>query len=362
MLKVKDDLNMSIFSAADYDDHEQVVFFSDQDTGLKAIVAIHSTALGPAVGGCRMWNYPTEQDAIDDVLRLSKGMSLKNAMADLGLGGGKSVIIGDPLTDKTPELFKAFGRYIDRLGGHYITAEDVGIEVDDMQIVATQTKYVAGLETGDHPSGDPSPYTAHGVFYGIKAAVRHRLGKKDLGGLTVLVQGLGHVGYRLCRELHEAGAKLVVTDINQGNVDRVVTEFAAKAVGPEAIFEQPGDVFAPCALGAVLDDHTVLKLKVPVIAGAANNQLGRDHNGEELRRLGILYAPDYIINAGGIIQVANEVHGRDTDVVEGMKKVEEIYGTLMEVFDEADKEGKPTNQIADTIAERRIEKARTKKS
>jgi leucine dehydrogenase len=360
MLQIKDGAPMSVFSAVDYDNHEQVVFFSDQDTGLKAIVAIHSTVLGPAVGGCRMWNYASEQDAIDDVLRLSKGMSLKNAMADLGLGGGKSVIIGDPHTEKTPELFRAFGRMLDRLGGHYITAEDVGIDVADMQIVATQTKYVAGLETGDHPSGDPSPYTAHGVFYGIRAAVEHRLGKKDLSGLTVLVQGLGHVGYNLCRELNEAGANLVVTDIDRDNVDRVTSEFGAKAVEPDAIFEQQGDVFAPCALGAILNDHTILKLKVPVVAGAANNQLKRNHNGEELRRLGILYAPDYVINAGGIIQVANEVYGRDTNVGEGMRKVEEVYGTLMEVFNEADKEGKPTNQIADTIAGRRIEAARKK--
>jgi len=351
---------MSVYTAADYDNHEQVVFFSDKDTGLKAIVAVHSTAMGPAVGGCRMWKYDTEQEAIEDVLRLSRGMSYKNAMADLGLGGGKSVIIADPHTDKSPELFRAFGRCIDRLGGHYITAEDVGIDVADMQTVATQTKFVAGLMTGDHPSGDPSPFTAHGVFYGIKAAVEHRLGKKSLKGLTINVQGVGHVGYNLCRELHAAGVKLVVTDIEQENIDRAVKEFGAKAVDPEAIYEQEGDVFAPCALGAILNDHTVLKLKVPVVAGPANNQLKRDHHGDELRRLGILYAPDYVINAGGIIQVANEVHGRDSNVKEGMKKVEEVYDTLMEVFKEADEEGKPTNLIADTIARRRIEAARVK--
>lgn len=345
---------MTVFAQPDFDNHEQVVFFSDTTTGLRAIVAIHSTNLGPAVGGCRMWNYATEEEAIRDVLRLSRGMSYKNAMANLGLGGGKSVIIGDSKTQKTKELMEAFGRGIGRLGGIYITAEDVGISVQDMAVVGTQTKWVAGLETGEMASGDPSPFTAHGVFHGIKAAVQHRLQKKKLSGLRVVVQGLGHVGYNLCRELHEAGASLVVTDIDQGNVDRVVKEFGAKAVHVDDIMTQEGDVFAPCALGSILNSATIPHLNVPIVAGAANNQLARPEDGEMLRQRGILYAPDYVINAGGIIQVANEVHGRKSNYEGGMKKVEEIFDTLLEVFDEAEDKGLPTSTIADVIAERRI--------
>ncbi len=345
---------MSVFSAPDFDNHEQVVFFSDKHSGLRAIVAVHSTALGPAVGGCRMWNYASEEEAVKDVLRLSRGMSYKNAMAKLGLGGGKSVIIGDSKKDKTPELMKTFGRAIDRLGGIYITAEDVGISVEDMQLAATETKYVAGLNTGEAASGDPSPFTAHGVFHGIKAAVKHRLGKDKLDGLRVVVQGLGHVGYNLCRELHEAGAMLVVTDIHEGNVDRVVKEFGALSVHVDDILKQEGDVLAPCALGAILNDETIPHLNVPIVAGASNNQLARAKNGEDLRARGILYAPDYVINAGGIIQVANEVHGRKTTPEGGMCKVEEIEGTLLEVFAEAEREGLPTSEVADAIAERRI--------
>lgn len=345
---------MSVFSAPDFDNHEQVVFFSDSKTGLKAIVAIHSTALGPAVGGCRMWNYATEQDAVKDVLRLSRGMSYKNAMANLGLGGGKSVIIADSKKDKTPEMMQAFGRGIDRLGGFYITAEDVGITVEDIHLVGTQTKWVAGLETGAAAAGDPSPFTAHGVFHGIKAAVKHRLGKDSLEGLRIIVQGLGHVGYNLSKELHEAGATLVVTDIEKANVDRVIKEFGARSVHVDDILKQEGDVLAPCALGAILNDETIPHLNVPIVAGAANNQLARAENGEDLRARGILYAPDYVINAGGIIQVANEVHGRQSTVEGGMSKVEEIEGTLLEVFAEAETKGLPTNKVADAIAERRI--------
>lgn len=349
---------MSVFDSADFDNHEQVVFFSDKKTGLRAIVALHSTVLGPATGGCRMWNYATEQEAITDVLRLSRGMSYKNALADLGLGGGKSVIIGDAKKDKTPELMKAFGRCIERLGGHYISAEDVGIEVEDMEHAATETRFVVGLEKGDAASGDPSPFTAHGIFFGIKAAVKHRLGKDRLDGIRVIVQGLGHVGYKLCSELHEAGAKLTVTDINQNRIDTAVANFGAKAVALDAIIGEEGDVFAPCAMGAILNDENILKLNVPIVAGAANNQLERDFHGEELRRLGILYAPDYVINAGGITNVANEVHGRKTTEQAGMKKVEEIYGTLLEIFQAADKAGKPTSRVADEIAEARINAAR----
>ena len=253
---------------------------------------------------------------------------------------------------------RAFGRAVDRLGGRYITAEDVGISVEDMRFVAEETKSVAGLDIGEVGSGDPSPFTAHGVFSGIRAAVKHRLGKDSLKGVRVIIQGLGHVGYNLSRELSEAGAKLVVTDIHKENVERVVNEFGATAVAPDDIVGQEGDVFAPCALGGVLNNENILKLKVPIVAGAANNQLADDACGEELRRLGILYAPDYVINAGGIINVANEVHGRKIDPKAGMKKVEELYDTLLKVFALAEEKGKPTSEIADEVAEQRIEDAR----
>ena len=350
---------MSVFSAPDFDRHEKVAFFSDPASGLKAIIAIHSTVLGPAVGGCRMWNYTCEQDAIDDVLRLSRGMSYKNAMADLGLGGCKSVLFGDPHKDKTAALFRAFGRAVESMGGKYITAEDVGITVEDLQIVKSETEHVAGLVEGRaSASGDPSPYTAHGVFHGIKAAVEFRMKKKDLRGIRVNVQGVGHVGYPLCKELHAAGAILTVADIYGEYVARAVNELGAKAVHPDAIYAAEGDVFAPCALGAVLNDKTIPALKVKIVAGSANNQLANNGvHGEELRRRGILYAPDYVINAGGIINVANEVHRRVVKPEAGMKKVEEIYGTLGEVFRQAEQTGLPTARVADQIAERKIRAA-----
>jgi leucine dehydrogenase len=351
---------MSVFTAPDFDNHEKVAFFSDPDSGLKAIIAIHSTVLGPAVGGCRMWKYKSEQDAINDVLRLSRGMSYKNAMADLGLGGGKSVIYGDSHTDKTPTLFRAFGRAVESMGGKYITAEDVGIDVADLQIVKTETEHVAGLAEGRAAaSGDPSPYTAHGVFYGIKAAVEFRMKKKDLEGVNVNVQGVGHVGYPLCKELHAAGAVLTITDIHKEHVERAVREFGATAVGLDEIYAAEGDVFAPCALGAILNDDTIPKLKVKIIAGSANNQLAKNGvHGEELRKRGILYCPDYVINAGGIINVANEVHGRVVKPAEGMKKVEELYGVLMEVFTRAETTGQATAIVADHIAEQKIQAAK----
>lgn len=353
---------MTLFSNASFDNHEQVMFVSDPETGLKAIIAVHSTALGPAVGGCRMWDYKSDEEAIRDVLRLSRGMSYKNAMADLGIGGGKSVIIGDAKTQKTPELMRSFGRYIDSIGGRYITAEDVGISVADMEEVRKTTQYVAGLESGDMATGDPSPYTAHGVFMGIKAAVQHRLGQDNLNGLTVSVQGVGHVGYYLCKELKEAGANLIVADINEQNIKNVVDATGAKVVDTNEIIAQEVDVFAPCALGAIINDETIPTLKTNVIAGAANNQLQEVRHGEVLRQKGILYAPDYVINAGGIMNVANEVHRRPITPEQGMKNVERIFDTLMEVFDKAQKEDRPTGIVADEIAEARIAAARKAKA
>lgn len=351
---------MSIFSTPDFDNHEKVAFFSDPSCGLKAIIAIHSTVMGPAVGGCRMWNYRSEQDAIKDVLRLSRGMSYKNAMADLGLGGGKSVIIGDPHQNKSANLFRAFGRAVESMGGQYITAEDVGITVDDMQIVKSATEHVAGLSQGrEAASGDPSPFTAHGCVFGIKAAVQFKLKKNNLEGLRVNVQGVGHVGYLLCKELHSLGAVLTVSDIRQENIDRAVSEFHAAVVDPDAIYTTEADVFAPCALGAVINDDTLPKLNVKIIAGSANNQLANTYiHSEALLKRGILYAPDYVINAGGIINVANEVHGRKIKVADGLKKVEEIYNTLLEVFTQAEKTGATPASVADRIAESKINTAR----
>jgi leucine dehydrogenase len=345
---------MAVFNLRAYDDHEQVVFCSDSESGLKAIIAIHSTALGPATGGCRMWEYNSDEGALIDALRLSRGMTYKNAMAGLNMGGGKSVIIGNPRTMKSEELFRAFGRFVDNLKGRYVTAEDVGITPDDMAIVNKETNYVLGLEG---KSGDPSPVTAYGVYIGMKAAVKHRLGRDSLEGIRVAVQGLGHVGQYLCEHLAKEGAQLLVTDINKESIDKVVNSYGAIAVDKDEIYQQEVDVYAPCALGATINDVTIPKLKAKVVAGAANNQLAEDRHGEELKKRGILYAPDYIINAGGIINVSfEENYNRDA----ALRKVDEIYNTLEEVFATADKEDKTTNVVADELARKRVAAAKAK--
>ena len=345
---------MSVFQHISFDDHERVVFCSDPATGLKSIIAIHSTALGPAAGGCRMWSYASDDDAIKDVLRLSKGMSYKNAMAGLPMGGGKAVIIGDARHDKSDELFQAFGDFVESLGGGYITAEDVGINVSDMEIVAGRTSYVSGLphESGA-AGGDPSPKTARGIFHGIKAAAAHKLGREDLEGLRVAVQGVGHVGYYLCQDLAAAGARLIVADIDDQRVQRVVDEFGAQAVTGDDILLQQADVLAPCALGGILDAHSISKLQVAIVAGGANNQLATDADGDALRDKGVLYAPDYVINAGGIINVAYQYFGLGDDR-EVMARLEDIGGRLTEIFQAADKQGLSTNRVADAMARQRI--------
>jgi len=343
---------MAVFDLPAYDEHEQVVFCNDSESGLKAIICIHSTALGPAVGGCRMWEYATDDYALTDALRLARGMTYKNAMAGLPFGGGKSVIIGDSKTMKSEALFKAFGRFLNNLNGRYVTAEDVGITTADMAIVHTETDFVAGLEG---KSGDPSPVTAYGVYIGLKAAVKHKFGVEHLDGIKVSVQGVGHVGYYLCRYLHEQGAKLVVTDINQQSIDRVVEEFDAIAVLPDEIYDQDVDIYAPCALGATINDQTINRLKCSIIGGAANNQLAEDHHGDELMQKGILYAPDYVINAGGIINISFEENYQQETA---FKKVDEIYDTLIEVFETSAREGNTTNSIADQLARERIARAK----
>ncbi len=347
---------MAVFSLSDFADHEQVVFVSDDKSGLKAIVAVHNSNLGPALGGCRMWPYASEEEAVRDVLRLSRGMTYKSAMARLKLGGGKSVIIGNPRTDKTPALLAAFARALEQLNGRYIAAEDSGTSVADMKYMTQFTRHVAGIH--DKPSdegtrsGDPSPATAYGTFVGIQTAVKERLGRDSLEGLRVAVQGVGNVGFDLARQLGEAGVKLWVTDIHREPLVQAGKELGATVVAPEEIFGLDVDVFAPCALGAILNDSTIPQLKAKIVAGAANNQLAEPRHGLELMKRGILYAPDYVINAGGIIDVYHERIGFERAAL--IRHIEGIRDNLMEVFERAREEERPTAEVADAIAEERF--------
>ncbi len=333
-----------------FDNHERVVFCHDAATGLNAIIAIHSTALGPAAGGCRLWNYESDDAALHDVLRLSQGMSYKNAMAGLEFGGGKAVIIKTPDFDGSDALYQKFGEFVEEQNGEYITAEDVGMSVSIMQSVARKTKHVTGLpRTNGQAGGDPSPKTAFGVYRGIEAAVKFKLELDDVSGLTVAVQGVGNVGYHLCRILAGAGAKLIVADIDEDRVARVCDEFGASAAPLEEILSQDADVLAPCALGAILNEQSIPGLKVSIVAGGANNQLKTDADGQRLTDAGILYAPDYVINGGGIINVACEYAG-DVEDTEVDRLVAAIGPRLTAIFEEAAASGKPTNVIADTQA------------
>ena len=349
---------MAVFSLSDFADHEQVVFVSDDKSGLKAIIAVHNSNLGPALGGCRMWPYASEEEAVRDVLRLSRGMTYKSAMARLKLGGGKSVIIGNPRTDKTPALLAAFARALEQLNGRYIAAEDSGTSVADMKFMTQFTQHVAGIH--DKPSdegtrsGDPSPATAYGTFIGIQAAVKERLGRDSLDGLRVAVQGVGNVGYDLARQLKEAGARLWVTDIHREPLVQAGRELGATVVAPDEIFGLDVDVFAPCALGAVLNDSTIPQLKASIVAGAANNQLAEARHGLALMKRGILYAPDYVINAGGIIDVYHERIGFERAAL--IRHIEGIRDNLMEVFERARAEERPTGEVADAIAEERFQR------
>ncbi len=343
---------MSVFEHGEFDGHEQVVFCHDSDSGLKAIIAIHNTNLGPALGGCRMWPYASDAEALTDALRLSRGMTYKSALAGLSFGGGKSVIIGDPRRDKSEALFRAMGRFVDSLGGRYSVAEDVGISVPDVEIMARETRHVAGTRAGG--AGDPSPATAYGVYMGIKAAAEHRLGADSLKGLRVAVQGVGHVGYYLCRHLAAEGAELLVADIAQDPLDRVVQEFDAHVVAPEAIATATVDIYAPCALGATVNDETLPKLQARIVAGSANNQLAEARHGEALRQRGILYAPDYVINAGGVIAISHE--GPGYDEARAFAHVAQIHDTLLEIFRRAEAEKVATSEAADRLAEERFRK------
>ena len=341
---------MPLFGHRDFDAHEQIVFCHDAASGLKAIIAIHDTTRGPALGGCRMWPYATEDEALTDALRLARGMTYKSALADLPYGGGKSVIIGDSRTMKSEALFLAMGQFVDTLSGRYVIAEDVGISVEDVEIMARATQHVAGIPA--RGSGDPSPATAYGVFMGIRAAVAHAMGRDSLDGVHVAVQGLGHVGYHLCHYLVEEGARLTVSDIDADAVTRACKDFSAQAVAPEAIYDVAADVFAPCALGAAINDQTIPRLKTRIIAGSANNQLAEPRHGAELARRNILYAPDYVINAGGVINISHE--GPSFDEAEALAHVARIYDTLIEIFTQAERQDIPTSDAADRLAQNRL--------
>ncbi|WP_413362578.1 Leu/Phe/Val dehydrogenase [Lysinibacillus sp. 3P01SB] len=349
---------MEIFKYMEKYDYEQLIMCQDKESGLKAIIAIHDTTLGPALGGCRMWTYASEEQAIEDALRLARGMTYKNAAAGLNLGGGKTVIIGDPFKDKNEEMFRALGRFIQGLNGRYITAEDVGTTVSDMDIIHEETNYVTGISPAFGSSGNPSPITAYGVYLGMKAAAKEAFGEESLEGKKIAVQGLGNVAYTLCEYLHRDGAQLIVTDINQNAIDRVVENFDAVAVAPDEIYKQDVDIFAPCALGAIINDETIPQLKAKVIAGSANNQLQESRHGQILHEKGILYAPDYVINAGGVINVADELYGYNRD--RAMKRVETIYESLTKIFAISKEEDIPTYAAANRLAEQRI--ARVAKS
>ena len=333
-------------------DHEEVVYCYDKDAGLKAIIAIHNTALGPALGGTRMWPYENEEDALVDVLRLSKGMTYKAAAAGLNLGGGKAVIIGDPKKDKSEAMFRAFGQFIQSLNGRYITAEDVGTSVRDMGYVFAETSWVTGISPALGGSGDPSPLTARGVLNAIKASAQARYGDFNLSGKTVALQGLGKVGYFLAEYLKEEGANLIVTDIDTEAVKKAEKELGAKVVSTDEILFEKCDILAPCAMGAIINDDTIQKLNCDIVAGAANNMLKEARHGDILHEKGILYAPDYVANAGGLMNVFVELEGYSTE--RALERTETIYDNLLEIFKISKEMNIPTYKAADEMAERRL--------
>ena len=335
--------------------YERVLFGEEPESGYRGIIAVHSTALGPAIGGTRFWNYASDDEALVDALRLARGMTYKNALAGLPFGGGKSIIVGDSRTAERAPLFRAHGRFVERLGGRYVTAEDVGTSPADMEHIRAETEHVAGLIG---KSGDPSPVTARGVFRAIQASAKFRWGADELGGRRIALQGCGNVGRNLAHNLARAGAKLVATDADEEKLRRVVAECGAERVAPGEIYDVEADIFAPCALGGVLNDETIPRLKVEVVAGAANNQLLEARHGEALERRGITYAPDYVANSGGVIHGCNIelLGGRPEDA---LHKVDEIYDTLLRIFEAAKREGVPAHVAADRLAEQRLRAARS---
>ena len=343
-----------VFGQASFDDHEQIVFCNDKDTGLKAIIGIHNTVLGPALGGTRMWKYANEWEALNDVLRLSRGMTFKSAITGLNLGGGKAVIIGDAKTDKTPELMSRFGELVNSLGGKYITAEDVGMTTEDMDIVRNVTPYVTGISESKGGAGNPSPITAYGVFMGMKAAAKFQYGSDVLEDKNIYVQGIGHVGEALVEHLVNEGANVTIADINQERLEEVRSKYGVTIYGGSDIYSEPMDIYAPCALGATINDKTINRLKAKIVAGAANNQLEEENrHGKILQERGIVYAPDFLINAGGIINVYAELENYDKQEI--MRKTENIYNTTLEILDNAKVNNITTHTAALNIARERIE-------
>ncbi|MAY83830.1 MAG: leucine dehydrogenase [Flavobacteriales bacterium] len=334
-------------------EHEQIVFCQDKVSGLKAIIAIHNTTLGPALGGTRMWMYDNEVEALNDVLRLSRGMSYKASISGLNLGGGKAVIIGDSYTQKTEALFRRFGKFVDSLNGKYITAEDVGVSPREMEFVNMETKHVTGLPESLGGSGDPSPVTAYGVYMGMKAAAKEQWGSDSLSGKRVLVQGVGHVGQTLVDYLSKENASIMLCDINEGRVNEIAAKYGAEVIADKDLFETDMDIYAPCALGATLNDNSIGKLKAQIVAGAANNQLADENtHGKMLQEKGIIYAPDFLINAGGLINVYREVAGISRE--KAMELTENIYNTTLDIFSKANEQGITTHKAALQIAEERI--------
>ncbi|MFD1063537.1 Glu/Leu/Phe/Val dehydrogenase [Winogradskyella litorisediminis] len=346
-----------VFGQLSFDEHEQIVFCNDKDTGLKAIIGIHNTVLGPALGGTRMWNYESEWDALNDVLRLSRGMTFKSAITGLNLGGGKAVIIGDAKTQKTPELMKRFGQFVHSLSGKYITAEDVGMATEDMDTVREVTPYVTGISESKGGAGNPSPITAYGVFMGMKAAAQFKYGSDILEDKNVFVQGIGNVGEALVEHLVNEGANVTIADISQERLEEVKNKYGATIYGGNDIYSERMDIYAPCALGATINDETIYKINADIIAGAANNQLADEVNhGRILQERGIVYAPDFLINAGGIINVYAELENYDR--AEIMRKTENIYNTTLEILDRAKANNLTTHNAALNIAKERIETRR----
>jgi len=349
---------VNVFDNVAFDGHELLSYGHDERTGLRAIIAVHNTFRGPGLGGLRMWPYGSWGEAVTDALRLSRGMTYKNAMADLPLGGGKAVIIGDPARQRSPALMHAMGRFIDRLNGVYITAEDSGVSVEDLRHLAECTAYVTGVKggldaDGRERSGDPSPATALGVFAGIRACLLEERGSDLLNGITVSIQGVGSVGFRLAEHLHAAGAALVVADVDRARAERAASAFGAHMVAPGRIHAVPADVFAPCAMGAAINDSTLRELNAPIVAGAANNQLARPEHGVMLQERGIRYAPDYVINAGGVIDVSAQRDPHyDADAVRS--RVLGIADTLRDIFRRARASGQPPEEVADRMAEERF--------
>ena len=354
IIDVKDLKNDPVFGQLSFDGHEQIVFCNDEDTGLKAIIGIHNTVLGPALGGTRMWSYQSEWDALNDVLRLSRGMTYKAAITGLNLGGGKAVIIGDAKTQKNDALMRRFGEFVHSLSGKYITAEDVGMETRDMDVVREVTPHVTGISESKGGAGNPSPITAYGVYMGMKAAAKHQFGTENLAGKKVLVQGVGHVGETLVKHITDEGAQVVLNDINEARLEALSKKYGANVVLGNDVYGLDVDIYAPCALGATINDVTIEQLRAKVIAGAANNQLADEiKHGRMLKEKGIAYAPDFLINAGGIINVYAELEGYGKDEI--IRKTENIYNTTLDIFKLSQEEKITTHRAAFNIAQNRID-------